>query len=105
MYKEPKKNRIYQIKKQFELEVYIFNENPLVDWKNLAFTFYFFSCLLIQFFATLDPLTWFKNWRGLRTQNQNSVESWESDLSEYDFKFAQNSEEFRKIRGEFSPLY
>ena len=65
MYKEPKKNRIYQIKKQFELEVYIFNENPLVDWKNLAFTFYFFSCLLIQFFATLDPLTWFKNWRGL----------------------------------------
>ena len=41
MYKEPKKNRIYQIKKQFELEVYIFNENPLVDWKNLAFTFFF----------------------------------------------------------------
>ena len=69
MYKEPKKNRIYQIKKQFELEVYIFNENPLVDWKNLAFTFYFFSCLLIQFFATLDPLTWFKNWRGLTNKS------------------------------------
>ena len=44
---------------------------------------------------------------GRRTKIQSSTESWESNLSEYDFEFARNWEEFRgilQICGEFPCL-